>query len=104
MMRETRIGLGARIPLLTTPVGFLLLRAGCWSGLRDWHFPEGGREGPRKLQGNKAPDAAHARERAAEIAQELGSFLGSAALDEIEQRAQIRAKTILSWLKFTRKL
>ena len=95
MMRETRAGLRASIPLLTTPIGFLLYRADCWLGLRDWHFPEGGREGPRKLQGNKAANAAHRRARAAEIAPELERFLGARTHGQIEHRAQARAKIIL---------
>ena len=38
-----------------TPIGKLLIAAGCASGMRDWYFPEGGREGHMKLQGFK-PD------------------------------------------------
>ncbi len=99
MMRETRAGLLANVPLMTTPIGFLLYRADCWLGLRDWHFPEGGREGPRKLQGNKAVNTEHMRERAAEIAPELEKFSSASAQEEIAQRAQARAKIVLPAMK-----
>lgn len=95
MMLETRVGLQASLPMVTTPIGFLLYCADCWLGLRDWHFPEGGREGPRKLQGNKAVSDAHRRERAAEIAQELNNFIGVGVRNQIERQAQRRARIIL---------
>lgn len=99
MMRETRAGLLASIPLVTTPIGFLLYRADCWLGLRDWHFPEGGREGPRKLQGNKAVSVAHAKERASESFAELEKLLIPRAPSELIERAQHRAKIILPAMK-----
>lgn len=99
MMRETRAGLLASIPLVTTPIGFLLYHADCWLGLRDWHFPEGGREGPRKLQGNKAVSVTHAKERASESIAELEKFLISLAPNELIERAQHRAKVILPAMK-----
>ena len=95
MMRETRAGILAKVPLVTTLIGFLLFRADCWLGMRDWLFPEGGREGPRKLQGNKAVDSAHARERAGENVKELEIFLNQRAGNEIIDRAQARARLVL---------
>ena len=56
---ETRHGLQAQVPPLATPMGFLLWAADCWLGVRDWHFPEGGREGtgrPREGGGPAARD------------------------------------------------
>jgi hypothetical protein len=99
LMRETRAGLLAGIPLVTTPIGFLLFRADCWLGMRDWHFPEGGREGPRKLQGNKAVDTDHRRRRAAECVVELETFQSRHADNDLLQRAQARAKIVLAFLK-----
>ncbi len=99
LMSETRAGLLANIPLLTTPIGFLLYRADCWIGLRDWHFPEGGREGPRKLQGNKASSAEHAKQRATEYIVELEKFQNQHADNEMLQRARIRAEIVLTSLK-----
>lgn len=40
-------------PALETPMGRLLEALGCAASIKDWYFPEGGQEGPRKLQGNK---------------------------------------------------
>jgi len=99
MMRETRDALDAHVPLIATPIGFLLFRADCWCGLRDWDIPEGGREGPRKLQGNKPLHAAHARQRAGEIVQTLEQFLGQRVQLEIAARAQARAQVILPALR-----
>ncbi|MBI3913244.1 MAG: DUF1122 family protein [Chloroflexi bacterium] len=98
---ETRQGLKANLPLLTTPIGFLLFRAECWLGLKNWHFPEGGREGPMKLQGNKALNPEHARERARESIAELEAFAARTGNlpTELERRAQNRAKIILPALR-----
>ncbi len=99
MMRETRAGLLASMPLVTTPIGFLLYRADCWLGLRDWHFPEGGREGPRKLQGNKAVSVEHLRQRASESIAELENFVHHRADNEVLKRAQARAGIVLPSLR-----
>jgi hypothetical protein len=38
-----------KVPPAATPLGLVLLAAGCrW--FKDWYFPEGGREGGTKLQ------------------------------------------------------
>lgn len=99
LMRETRAGLLANIPLVATPIGFLLYRADCWAGLRDWHFPEGGREGPRKLQGNKAINAAHAKQRAGEIVAELERFQIPRSESELIERGQARANIVMKAMK-----
>jgi hypothetical protein len=39
-----------RYPIATSPIGFRMFEAGVRS-YRDWYISEGGREGPRKLQG-----------------------------------------------------
>jgi hypothetical protein len=72
--RVTERILGLGYPPLTTPLGSLLLAAGCRS-FRDWYIPEGGREGPRKLQGFKPLDEGTARERTRALAQALGEVL-----------------------------
>ncbi len=97
--RETRAGLKANLPLLTTSIGFLLYRADCWLGLRDWHFPEGGREGPMKLQGNKALDREHARGRAREAIAELEMFVGQIGRVDNSPHALARARIILPALQ-----
>jgi hypothetical protein len=99
LMRETRAALAQRVPLLATPIGYLLFCADCWIGLRDWDIPEGGREGPRKLQGNKALNAKHAQGRAAEIVRVLEPFSRQDAVAEVERRAQKRAKITIPALR-----
>ena len=99
IVRETRAGLAAEFPLVSTPVGFLLFRADCWLGMRNWNFPEGGREGPMKLQGNKALNMEHAHQRARETLAELEKFLEKNSTTEIERRAEERARIILPALR-----
>jgi len=48
----------AGTPPADTPLGKLLASLGCGASYKDWYFPEGGQEGGRKLQGNKALTAA----------------------------------------------
>lgn len=100
LQRETRAALFARVPLPATPIGRLLVEADCWVGLRDWYVPEGGREGPRKLQGNKPQDARHARRRADDLIRELSEFLQRPSDDdEIVRRARARARGVLAKLR-----
>lgn len=60
--KESERILGLGYPPVTSPLGYLLFRAGCRS-FRDWYISEGGREGPRKLQGFKPLNEALAKER-----------------------------------------
>ena len=48
------------VPPAATPLGHLLFFAG-FRYVKDWYLAEGGMEGPRKLWGEKAPDAAWKR-------------------------------------------
>lgn len=73
--RATQRELALGVPPLATALGALLFSAGCWLNIRDWYIPEGGREGPRKLQGNRALDADHFRRRLAEAIALLDRFL-----------------------------
>lgn len=73
--RQTQLELERGAPPLATPLGGLLYVAGCWLNIRDWYIPEGGREGPRKLQGNRPLDTAHLRRRAGEALADLSAFL-----------------------------
>lgn len=36
-------------PPILTPLGYMLFLVGCGTSFKDWHFAEGGSEGPRKL-------------------------------------------------------
>ena len=60
---------------MATPLGATLRSVGCGAAFRDWYIPEGGREGPRKLQGFRPVDGDHERRRAAEMVEALKSFL-----------------------------
>jgi hypothetical protein len=71
----TARALTLRVPPAATPLGALLTAAGCGDAFKDWYISEGGREGPRKLQGFRAVNEEHARRRAAETRAALESFL-----------------------------
>ena len=71
----TARALVARIPPRATPLGTVLAAVGCGDAFRDWYIPEGGREGPRKLQGFRAVDQAHARKRGLEMLTQLEAFM-----------------------------
>lgn len=75
LLTETRRLLNLGAPPIVTPVGLLLHRAGCGLHIRDWYIAEGGREGPRKLQGFKAANDESARRRRAETLEALKAFL-----------------------------
>ena len=79
--RSTERMLSLGLPPVATPVGYLLFLAGCAS-FRDWYISEGGREGPRRLQGFKPPDAASAARKAAAVAADLRAFLARKAPPE----------------------
>ena len=80
--RVTARGLEGGVPPAATPLGAVMRAAGVGDAFRDWYIAEGGREGPRKLQGFRAVDEAHARERGEQMLGELRAFLaGSAELD-----------------------
>lgn len=61
-------------PQATSPLGYLMFRVGCRS-YRDWYISEGGREGPRKLQGFKPWNEEIAREKTAALRLELEALL-----------------------------
>lgn len=71
----TARALALGVPPVATPLGATLRAVGCGVAIRDWYFPEGGREGPRKLQGFRAVDAEHERRSAAAMVPKLEAFL-----------------------------
>ncbi|HEU4758954.1 MAG TPA: DUF1122 family protein [Dehalococcoidia bacterium] len=74
--RESARILGLGYPPAASPLGLLLFEAGCRS-FRDWYIPEGGREGPRKLQGFKPLNGAVAAEKTAELRSILAALLAA---------------------------
>ena len=63
-------------PPVSSPLGYLLFGAGCLA-FRDWYISEGGREGPRKLQGFKPLDEDVARQRTAALRAEMTVLLSA---------------------------
>ncbi len=75
---STARALAAAVPPVATPLGALLFDLGCGVAFRDWYISEGGREGPRKLQGFRATNEEHARTRGQETIAALDAFLAAA--------------------------
>jgi hypothetical protein len=65
-------------PPVTSPTGYLLFQVGCRS-YRDWYISEGGREGPRKLQGFRPLNAEIAQEKTAQLKRQLEELLAKPA-------------------------
>jgi hypothetical protein len=61
-------------PPAASPIGYLMFESGVRS-YRDWYISEGGREGPRKLQGFKPWNDEIAAEKTAALKAELASAL-----------------------------
>jgi hypothetical protein len=72
--RETLLSLAGGVPPAATPLGYLLVLGG-FGHVKDWYLAEGGMEGPRKLWGEKAPDAGWERTFGDWTRQQLLSFL-----------------------------
>jgi hypothetical protein len=100
--QETARSLALGIPPVVTPLGYIMFLAGCGDSFKNWHFAEGGCEGPRKLQGYKALDEQHAARRANEKVAELTAFLAGTSeeeISELEKAARDRALAVLNKLK-----
>jgi hypothetical protein len=63
-----------RYPPVASPIGYRMFEVGVRS-YRDWYISEGGREGPRKLQGFKPWNKQIAREKTAALKAELAAAL-----------------------------
>lgn len=72
--RATERILTLRYPQATTPIGYAMFEAGVRS-YRDWYISEGGREGPRKLQGFKPWNEEIAREKTAALRAEVEAMM-----------------------------
>lgn len=91
---ETEFALKRKVPPPATPLGLVLLRAGCrW--FKDWYYPEGGREGGTKLQATLPLDESRAAAAARALAAELRQFL---ARDGIRAEDRARAEEALAVL------
>jgi hypothetical protein len=65
-----------RYPQVCSPIGYLMFEAGVRS-YRDWYISEGGREGPRKLQGFKPLNEEIAGEKTAKLRTELEALIAA---------------------------
>ncbi len=74
LSRMTFASLPKNVPMVATPIGFLLFRIGFTIPFKDWHISEGGHEGPRKLQFEKPSSDRRARGVFKEIIDQLGVF------------------------------
>ena len=100
--RSTERMLSQGLPPVATPLGYLMFLAGCGASFRDWYISEGGREGPRRLQGFKPLDAASGVSKAAAMAAELRAFLACPARNdrrEWEAPARRLARRVLGRLE-----
>ena len=87
---ERMLALG--VPPVATPLGYLFFLSGCGASFRDWYISEGGREGPRKLQGFKPLDDEDAARKARSMAEELRQFLARAPRKEHRQRERLASR------------
>ena len=86
----TAQALASKVPPLATPLGALLYSVGCGDAFRDCYTPEGGREGPRMLQGFRAIDEEQRRERGLAMLAELSEFMARSADLDWGLQAQTR--------------
>lgn len=98
--RDTLRELAEGVPPSATSLGHLLFFAG-FRHVKDWYLAEGGMEGPRKLWGEKAPDAAWERTFGEWTMRQLVPFLERSRkpepgtlLDAVRQRAEEVLRTI----------
>ncbi|HJM74385.1 MAG TPA: DUF1122 family protein [Dehalococcoidia bacterium] len=89
--RVTARALAAGVPPRATPLGAAMAAAGCGIAFRDWYISEGGREGPRKLQGFRALDADHQRLRDGETLATLRAFMDNSAHLDWDVQARTRS-------------
>jgi len=88
--RMTARALTAGVPPRATPLGAVLADAGCATPIRNWYISEGGREGPRKLQGFRSLDDEHGRRRDGETLASLEAFMEDSAHLEWDLQGRTR--------------
>jgi len=90
--RATARMLTLGFPPVCSPIGYLMFGIGCRS-FRDWYISEGGREGPRKLQGFMPLNDEVRREKLAKLREELRVFLSRAEGTEVDEWAEVARRT-----------
>jgi hypothetical protein len=95
---ETAVGLKRGFPEAVTRLGYKMLRVG-FTWFKDWYYPEGFREGGRKLQGEKPLDEENRSRQLRKIGREVEDFLQrtpeSEPADAYWERAGRRARGVL---------
>ena len=89
------------IPPVLTSLGILIFLAG-FQYIKDWYLAEGGHEGPRKLWGEKAPDAHWSEVFLEKTAQQIRQFLEKKSNflpKELKAQSQERAKEIFEIIR-----
>jgi hypothetical protein len=79
-------------PAACSPLGYLMFGIGCRS-YRDWYISEGGREGPRKLQGFMPLNDEVKREKETKLQEELTSFITRTAEGTADEWAAVARRT-----------
>ena len=79
-------------PPVCSPLGYLMFGIGCRS-YRDWYISEGGREGPRKLQGFMPLNDEVQREKEAKLREELTAFISRTAEGTADEWAAVARRT-----------
>jgi hypothetical protein len=90
--RATQRILTLGYPPVCSPLGHLLFRIGCRS-YRDWYISEGGREGPRKLQGFMPLKEEVRREKEERLRRELTDFLSRTGTGTTDEWAAVARRT-----------
>jgi hypothetical protein len=97
----TRKSLSLGIPPVLTPLGILIFLAG-FQYTKDWYLAEGGHEGPRKLWGEKAPDANWEKVFFEKTVQQIKQFFkkkSSTLSKELVESTRKRAKEIQEFIR-----
>ena len=90
--RATQRILTLGYPPVCSPLGHLMFRIGCRS-YRDWYISEGGREGPRKLQGFMPLNDDVRREKKERLRAELTEFLSRTSDGTADEWAAVARRT-----------
>ena len=101
--RNTARALASKVPPIITPLGSMMFSVGCGVAFKDWYISEGGREGPRKLQGFKAVDSEHEQKRYREALVSIEKCMETFA--ELDWDIQIAIKPLVDaaslWISST---
>ena len=101
--RNTARALALKVPPIITPLGSMMFSVGCGVAFKDWYISEGGREGPRKLQGFKAVDFEHVQARYREALASIEKCMETFA--ELDWDIQIAIRPLVDaaslWIRST---